>query len=75
MHTPDDLGSLCADYKCDNQRLTPCLSCVWPMCQQWPKLGEAFEAPSVSGLSVIALWSILLHIFTDKIAVKFTGHT
>ena len=45
------------------------------MCQQWPKLGGAFEEASVSGLPVIALWSISLHIFTDKLAVKFTGHT
>jgi len=32
------------------------------------------EAEKKSLLPVIALWSISLHIFTDKLAVKFTGH-
>ena len=39
------------------------------------KVRWAFEEASVSGLLVMALWSISIHIFTDKLAVKFTGHT
>ena len=39
------------------------------------KVRWAFEEASVSGLLVMALWSISLHIFTDKLAVKFTGYT